>query len=243
MPRTASASPLGEGEEGRPRRTVLDFGLTAEGKVGARPRRPSPPDRGSGAGSSPLPQGRGRKRGDLTIAVTTCGGGGGGVWVRGGPLTECRGRLLPLPLERVKRGGPGGRVLDFGLAASPRQPPSPPDRSPGQAPALSLKGEGERAAISHKEFDPGPSCVVAGMGVRGTPHRLRPRTPESASPLGEGEEGRIQLRECVNGWLVGLGCAEDGRVRDPPLRKIGMGAPGWFAGGKCGSSKRLSTNR
>ena len=25
----------------------------------------------------------------------------------GGPLTECRGRRLPLPLERVKKGGPG----------------------------------------------------------------------------------------------------------------------------------------
>lgn len=31
----------------------------------------------------------------------------------GEPLTECRGRLLPLPLERVKNGGP-----DIGSAAT-----------------------------------------------------------------------------------------------------------------------------
>ena len=28
------------------------------------------------------------------------------------------------------------------------------------------------------------------LGARKTPHRFRPKTPESASPLGEGEERR-----------------------------------------------------
>ena len=41
MPGTASASPLGEGEEGRPRRTVLDLGLTASPEQPPSPQ-PSP---------------------------------------------------------------------------------------------------------------------------------------------------------------------------------------------------------
>ena len=39
-------------------------------------------------------------------------------------------------------------------------------------------------------FDPGLSRVVAGLGAWKTPHRIRPRTADSASPLGEGEDRR-----------------------------------------------------
>ena len=58
----------------------------------------------------------------------------------------------------------------------------------------SLKGEGE-------EGRPPKVLIPGGLGARKTPHRVRPKTPESfgklrtgpASPLGEGEERRAPL--------------------------------------------------
>ena len=88
------------------------------------------------------------------------------------------GVLQGSPAEGEDR-WPGRRVLDFGLAASPKQPPSP-------QPSPSRAREEERRRT--RAFDPGPSRVVAGMVARKTPHRIRPKTADSASPLGEGEE-------------------------------------------------------
>jgi len=89
----------------------------------------------------------------------------------GRPLTECRGRVLPLPLEGVKNGGlRGARSLVGWVRGRPltdfgRRRPNPP------------------LLLERPLRNPG---VVA----RKTPHRIRPKTAESASPLGEGEERR-----------------------------------------------------
>ena len=45
-------------------------------------------------------------------------------------------------------------------------------------------GEGE-------ESWPCRTLIRGGLGARKTPHRFRPKTPESASPLGEGEDRRL----------------------------------------------------
>ena len=94
-----------------------------------------------------------------------------------------------------------------------------------------------------------------------TPHRFPPKTPESASPLGEGVERRT---DC-GGWVVGGvvrhgsptdsepaqhervgdgGCAEDGRVRDAAPIRQAQGRlyerwAGWSCevGGGCGSTR------
>ena len=68
------------------------------------------------------------------------------------------------PLGEDEELRPWRTVLDFGLAASPKQPPSP-QPSPSRRPLRN------------------PSA-----GARKTPHRFRPKTPESASPPGEGED-------------------------------------------------------
>ena len=151
---------------------------------------------------------------------------------------------------------PGGRcstsvwLLHRGSHPHPRIESGERRAGAGAGGRVSLKGEGERAGISHKEFDPGPSWSRPGQvderDVRGTPHRFRPRTPESASPLGEGEEGRIQLRECVNagwwGWVRGRRAGQ----RPAPTQDWDGGA-GWFAAvlrsGSARTGRRLKRKR
>ena len=104
-------------------------------------------------------------------------------WLRGRPLPDFRRRRrnLPLPLERVKIGGPGARCSTSAWllhrGCHPHPSPLP-------------QGRGSKSGVSQVEIGPSPSRVVAGW-VRGrAPHLFRPKTPEPASPLGEGEERR-----------------------------------------------------
>ena len=129
-------------------------------------------DRSSHPHPSPLPQVRGRKRRLRPI----------GLGARKTPHRIRPGTAdSASPLGEGEDWRPWREVRDFGLAASPRQPPSP---QPSPSRAREEEGRLTRA------FDPGPSRVVAGMGARKTPHRFPPRTAESASPPGEGEERR-----------------------------------------------------
>ena len=105
---------------------------------------------------------------------------------------------------------PWRTVFDFGLAASPRQPPSP-------QPSPSRAREEERHRT--RAFDPGPSRVVDGMVARKTPHRIRPKTADSASPLGEGEESpRLRGRGGVLQRSPG-----EGEERRPGRRVLDFG--------------------
>ncbi len=60
---------------------------------------------------------------------------------------------------------------------------SPEDPSPQPSPP----GEGERGDADGAGFASGRPLGDSGVGVRKTPHRFRPKTPEPASPPGEGE--------------------------------------------------------
>ena len=122
--------------------------------------RPSPPDRVRGR----LPHSPG---GDLCVTRN---------WVPGRPLTDFGRRRpnLPLPLERVKSGDPRYQMAAWrgaGLGRLERKTLTP-GSSPGQAPTLS-----PRRPLRNPK-----------LGARKTPHRFPPRTAESASPLGEGED-------------------------------------------------------
>ena len=83
-------------------------------------------------------------------------------------------------------------------------------------PTLSLKGEGERGA---RPLMDGPGSE-AGLGFEGrfarkTPHRFRPKTPEPASPLGEGEDWRGRwVRGSLHGCRRG---AHDRKTAHPAL--------------------------
>ena len=97
-------------------------------------------------------------------------------WVPGRPLTDFGRRRpnLPLPSERVKSGDPRYQMAAWrggGLGGLERKTLTP-GSSPGQAPSLS-----RRRPLRNPK-----------LGARKTPHRFRPKTPESASPLGEGED-------------------------------------------------------
>ena len=98
------------------------------------------------------------------------------AWLRGRPLTGFGRRRpnLPLPLERVKSRGPEGDC--------PWWVGCPEDLS--SQPSLS-----------------GRPLRNPGLVARKTPHRFRPGTAESASPLGEGEEPRPR-RSLIRGGLV-----------------------------------------
>ena len=85
--------------------------------------------------------------------------------------------------------------------------------------------------------------VRFGLGARKTPHRFRPKTAESASPLGEGEEGS---RRGQRGW--GLRTTTSGRPltdfrrrrRNLPLpqERVKRGGPARGRAG-CGSTRVL----
>ena len=94
-------------------------------------------------------------------------GGVGWGWVRGRPLTECRWvhRRLPLPQERVKRGGALIRWTSR-------------TRSLGYA-----KVSSERV----KSSAPRRGWCWLGLGARKTPH---PAAGPPASPGGRGKRGR-----------------------------------------------------
>ena len=81
--------------------------------------------------------------------------------MRGRPLTEFgRGTAdSASPPGEGDEGRPWRTVHDFGLAASPRQPPSP-------QPSPSRARENERRLT--RAIDPGPSRVVPGLGARKT---------------------------------------------------------------------------
>ena len=176
-PRTAdSASPPGEGEDWRPRaegaRLWLGWfteaaTLTPTLSLKGEGERASPPSR-MRQGFAKVSQGRGRKSGiaheRLTLARAVLWPG----WLRGRPLTEFGRRrpILPLPSERVKsRCGLRGR--GGVLQRSPRA------------------REKERRPTSLRACSDFVTAV--GWVHRKTPHRIRPKTADSASPPGEGE--------------------------------------------------------
>ena len=71
-------------------------------------------------------------------------------------------------------------------------------------PALSLKGEGGRGARPLIDgAGPESGLGFAGRFDRKTPHRFRPKTPEPASPPGEGKDRRRPLRSVGTGWGCG----------------------------------------
>ena len=96
----------------------------------------------------------------------------GGAIARGKTLGLAATLTLPSPsMERVRTGSPRVGctralvVWDVGCAEDPQ--PSP--------------------------FQEEILCATRGLVARKTPHRIRPKTAESASPLGEGEERRPLL--------------------------------------------------
>ena len=135
----------------------------------------------------------------------------GGQWV-------CRGLLLvsmgaggsshPHPALSLKR-----PLRNPGLGAR-----KTPHRIPAGTPAsASPPGEGEEGRrldqidIAHSSLGscqdlPGERALRnSGLGARKTPHRLPPGTAASASPPGEGEEGRpplIGLALCTRPWVT-----------------------------------------
>ena len=228
-PKTAeSASPLGEGEEGR----TQFWECVNAGRWGWA-HEPGTPHRMPGtASASPLGEGEeGRLRAWVLARV-----------VRHGPPTDSE----PAHHERVGAardedwipaedagddgGCDGGAVLLRWQGRWGWQPPSPPDRGPGQAPSSSSRARVKRGDVGW-EVDPAGWCWWR-LGARGTPHRM-PGTA-SASPLGEGEEWRTQLRECVNagrcGWAHERGTPHRFRPKTTesasPLGEGGMGRPG-----------------
>ena len=146
------------------------------------------------------------------------------------PLTECRGRLLPLPLEKMKRGGPGGRCLTSAWLLHRGSHPHP-------SPLPQWRGR--KIGASQEEFDPGQSRVVAGVGARKTPQRIWPKTPESASPLGEGEEGAAGGGEeqpkssevaASSAWVLGV--AATLTLPSPSRARVRRDPRGWDAQGR-----------
>ena len=138
-------------------------------------------------------------------------------WLPGRPLTDFRRRRrnLPLPLERVKRGGLGGRCSTSAWLVHRGSHPHP---SPLP------QGRGSKSGVTQEEIDPGPSRVVTGLGAQKTAHRFPAKTPEpriespgsspgqagagSPSPPGEGEAGRPRRK------VLNFGLAAS--LRQPP---------------------------
>ena len=74
--------------------------------------------------------------------------------------------------------------------------------------------------------------VKRGVGGEGTPHRFRPKTPESASPLGEGEEGAAGEEKTPHRmpWTASaspLGEGEDRHPRGLVLDAHGCSPEAW----------------
>ena len=213
-----SASPPGEGEEGRLRRSVLDFGLAAS------PRQPPSPQ------PSPSME-REEEAGLLSASQWPGSGWWGPAW--GGdpsPISAEDARVCLSPLERVKSGGPGGRcstlawLLHRGIHPHPNPLP---------------QWRGRKNGVSQKEFDPGPSRVVAGVGARtsltglgrGRPNpgsspgqvlplpweRVKSAAPATSRPWYKG------LRREVGRGSVAVGCALDRFVESPSICSAGSG--------------------
>ena len=141
-----------------------------------------------------------------------------------GPLRQAQGRLYA---RGDARRAEDGRVGD---------PPLRRIRMGAAGWFVTVPSAGSGRALDGLRTGSPRTGRPGGLVGPGTPHR-RPWAA-SAAPLGEGEAGRLRLG-CWVGWfdtaLRGLragspragralvvGCAEDGRVRDPPLRQIGM---------------------
>ena len=205
MPRTASASPLGEGEERRARGREFGHG----GCWGWAHERKTPHRMPVGTPASASPLGEGKEGRRLQGRALRNPGLGArrtphrlpvGTPASASPLGEGEERRA-----RGREGGDGGcwgwaheRKTPHRFPATTPESASPPgegEEGAGPLEGLALRtrpwvtqrsplGEGERGAAPLRR-----ALRNLGLGARRTPHRFPATTPESASPPGEGEEG------------------------------------------------------
>ena len=105
-------------------------------------------------------------------------------------------QALPLPLERVKSGGPGGRCFTSAWLLHRGSHPHP---SPLP------QGRGRTSGASQGEFDPGPSRVVAGVDVRTSLTGLDRGQPNPLLPLERVKSGGPGGRCSTSAWLLHRG--------------------------------------
>ena len=154
-------------------------------------------------------------------------------WVRGGPLTGFG--------EYAEPASPLGE----GEERRPRQRGGSLTRCSG---VVGCAEDGRVGDAAHTTDWRRAGRVVApgGRTTRG-PLTGFSEYPEPASPLGEGEERRPRQRGGSLTRCSGVvGCAEDGRVGDPPLRKkrCGRGSfPRGLDAGACGSTRSSGDSR
>ena len=129
------------------------------------------------------------------------GGGGGwedvvgvGCFIRAGGSTRAAGDSGPAHHERI-----------WGLGARKRPVGNRPVRKIGT-------GTGAEVSSAYGVGSQGWLEALGSLVARKTPHRFRPKTPESASPLGEGEDAESSGREK----------RKTGGSGTPPLRKTRM---------------------
>ena len=124
----------------------------------------------------------GARRCDRLRVVRVPGGFGGECLEDPSPNVGRRRPIHASPPGEDEERRPWRTVLDFGLAASPKQPPSP-------QPSPSRAREKERRLT--RAFAPGPSRVVAGMGARKSLAGFRRRWPNPGPSPPNRVRGRL----------------------------------------------------